>query len=73
MNCIHVNKVNKISNLNSPHDKLNPPKRTKTLNIYYSPILNICMNTRKGKEKFNKFQILFNSGCSSTIVMVRLI
>ena len=31
------------------------------------------MNTRKGKAKFNKFRILFNSGCSSMIALRRLI
>ena len=31
------------------------------------------MNNRKGKEKFNFFRILLDSGCSSTIVMGRLV
>ena len=31
------------------------------------------MNTRKGKEKFKSFQIRLDSGCSSTIVMWRLV
>ena len=31
------------------------------------------MNTQKGKDRFKNFQILLNSGCSSTIVMVRII
>ena len=31
------------------------------------------MNTRKGKVKFKKFHILLDSGCSSTIVMGRLV
>ena len=30
------------------------------------------MNTIKGREKFKNFQILLNSGCSSTILMRRL-
>ena len=30
------------------------------------------MNTRTGRVKFNIFQILLDSGCSSTIVMVRI-
>ena len=29
------------------------------------------MNTRKCREKFKNFQILLDSGCSSTIVMVK--
>ena len=31
------------------------------------------MNTRKGKDRFKNFQILLDSGYSSTIVMVRII
>ena len=31
------------------------------------------MNTRKGKSKFKNFCILLDTGCSSTIVMVRLV
>ena len=31
------------------------------------------MNTIKGKEKFKRFQIILDSGCSSTIVMWRLL
>ena len=31
------------------------------------------MNTRKGKAKFKSFRILLDSGCSSTIVIVRLV
>ena len=31
------------------------------------------MNTQKGTEKFKNFRILLDSGCSSTILMKRLI
>ena len=31
------------------------------------------MNNRKGKEKFKNYHILLDSGCSSTIVMGRLV
>ena len=31
------------------------------------------MNTRKGKAKFKKFWILLDSGCSSTILIGRLV
>ena len=31
------------------------------------------MNTRKGRAKFKSFQVLLDSGCSSTIIMVRLV
>ena len=73
MNFIHRNKVNKVAEFNLLHDILNPSKHTKHLNIHYSPILHGCMNTRKGREYFKRFQILLDSGCSSTIVMGRLI
>ena len=69
MTFIHGNKVNKSDKCNLLHDILNPPKRTKKLNNKYSPILHVCMNTIKGKEKFKNFQIILDSGCSSTIVM----
>ena len=55
MTCIHGNKVNKIYECNLIHDIINPPKRTRILNIDYSPILHEFMNTRKGREKFNNF------------------
>ena len=52
---------------------LNLIKLNKNLNIHYSPVLKGCNNTRKGKSKFNNFRIILDSGCSSTIVMGRLI
>ena len=70
---IHENKVNKISECNLLHDIINPSKCSKYINIYYSPIIDGCMNTRKSRAKFNKFRILLDSGCSSMIVMRRLI
>ena len=70
---IHDNEVNKISECNLLHDIINYPRRAKILNIHYSPIIHVCMNTRKGKSKFNNFRILLDSGCSSTIVMGRLV
>ena len=54
-------------------DIQNTPKHTKVLNGHYSPIIHACMNTQKVKAQFNKILILFDSGFSSTIVMVRLI
>ena len=45
MNSIHDNKVNNKAECNLLHDIINPPKCTKILNIYYSPILHGCMNT----------------------------
>ena len=52
MTCIHINEVKNIDEWNLPHDIINPPKRAKFLNIYYSPILHGCMNTRRDKVKF---------------------
>ena len=72
MTCIHGNKVNNIAEFSLLHDIINPPRLTKK-NSHYSPILHGCMNTRKGKVKFNKFRILWDIGCSSNIVMVRLV
>ena len=73
MTRINDDKVNKIAEWNLLHDIINPPKCTKNLNTHYSPILNGCMNTRHGREKFKNFWILLDSGCSSTIVMGRLV
>ena len=48
--------VNNIAEWNLLHDIFKPPKRSKNLNSYYSPILHGCMNTRKGKSDFNCFE-----------------
>ena len=66
-------KVNNIDEWNLLHDLINPSKHTKILNIHYSTIIRVCMNTRKRKSKFNNFQILLDSGCSSTIVILGLV
>ena len=73
MTCMHDKEVNSISELNLLLDILNSPKLTKHLNSHYYPIIYGYMNTRKGKSKFKKFRILLDSGCSSTIVMGRLV
>ena len=73
MTHIHNNEVKNIDEWNLLHDIINNLKRTKKLNSHYSPILHGCMNTRKGKAKFKKFRILLDNGCSSTIVMGRLV
>ena len=49
MTCIDENKINKLAEFNLLHDIINIPGRNKTLNIYYSPILQGCMNIRKDK------------------------
>ena len=49
MTCIRGNKVNKIYECNLMYDLINPHKRTKHLNIHYSPIIQGSMNIRKGK------------------------
>ena len=73
INRIHDNKVNNISERNLLHDKLNTSKHTKNMNIHYSTIKHGCMNTRKGRRKFDKFQILSDSECSSMIILRGLI
>ena len=73
MTRIHNNEVKNIAKCNLLHDIINPPKRTKKLNIHYSPILHGCINTTKNKARFKFFRILLESGCSSTILMGRLI
>ena len=66
-------KINKLTECNWIHDKLNTNKLTKKLNSHYYPILQECMNIQNGKANFQNSQILLDSGCSSTIVMGRLI
>ena len=66
------NEVYNISKCNLLQEILNLYKITKNTNRHYSPILNVRMNTRKGREKFKNFQILLDSGCSSTILMIRI-
>ena len=73
MACMHGNKLNKLAEWNLLHDMINLLKLTKNLNSHYSPVLQGCINTQKGKQKFKKFRILLDSGCSSTILMGRLI
>ena len=70
---MHNKKLNNIAECNLIHDIINSPKLTKTLNSYYSPILHWCMNNIKGKAKFKNFQIQLDSGCSSKIVMGRIV
>ena len=49
-----------------------PKKYAKPKTSNYSPILQGCMNTRSGREKFENFRILLDIGKSSTIVMGKL-
>ena len=73
MTRINNNEVNNIAECNVLHDIINPPRRAKTLNSHYSPILHECTNTRNSKSNFDNFCILLESGCSSMIVMGRLV
>ena len=70
---INDNEVNNIAEFNLLHDIINTPKRAKNINIRYSPIIHGRLNNRKGRPKFKNFQILLDSGCSSTIEMTRLV
>ena len=71
MNCIHKNEVNKIAERNLLHDILNLSKQNKNLNSHYSTILHECQTKIKGREEFDNFLVLLDSGFSSTIVMVK--
>ena len=51
---------------------LKPMKRAKRKNSHYSPILQSCMSTHSRRAKFKNFQILLDSGNSSTILIGRL-
>ena len=73
MTRIQNNQVKNISECNLLHDIINPPKHAKKLNSHYSPIIHVCMNTRRSKANFNNFHILLDSGCSSTIVMGNMV
>ena len=54
MTLIHNNEVNNIAKYNLIHNIINPPKRAKTVNSHCFPILNVCMDNKKIKEKFKK-------------------
>ena len=73
MTRIQNNEVKNIDEYNLLYDTINPPKRAKSLNSPYSPILHGCMNTRKWKVEFKNFRIILDSGCSPTIVIGRLV
>ena len=47
--------VNKIEEYNLLHSIINSPKSNKNLNGHYSTIIQVCMNTRRGKEEFKNF------------------
>ena len=70
---MHDNKIKNIAECNLLHDIIDPPKPAKTLNIHHSPILHGCINIRKVKAQFKNFQIIIYSGCSSMIVMRRIV
>ena len=70
------NKINKdksiINECNILTDVLNPTKLNKSKYDYYSPILQSCMKSRSGTALFRNFQILLDSGISSTVIMSEL-
>ena len=73
MNFIHDGNVDNIDACNLLYDILNTYKITKNITSHYDPILHECINTHKGKAKFNHFRILLDIGCSYIILMRRLI
>ena len=70
---IYDNKLNNVSEFNLIHDRINPPKRAKNINIHYSPIIHGCIIIRRGRAKLKNLRILLNSVCSFTIVIIRLV
>ena len=73
VNCVHDTKANNISEWNLGNDKPNNSKCTKDINSQYYPIIHVFMNTHRGKEKINRYQIWLDSGFSSTIVMINIL
>ena len=57
---IHINdnEVKNISECNLLHDITNPLKRAKNINSHYSHIIHGCMNTIRGRVKFENLRIL---------------
>ena len=53
-------------------EEKNYSKQTKYINLQYSPILHGCMNTCRGKAKFETFGIILKSVCSSGFINVRI-
>ena len=70
---IHEKEVNKIYKCNLLHDTSNPPNRANRINSNYSPILHGCTNNKKVRARFKSFQILLDSGCNFTILIVFLV
>ena len=58
MNFAYDNKVNNIYEWNLLHNIINPYKCTKYINIYHSPILCGCVNTRGGREEYKNSNII---------------
>ena len=50
----------------------NPTKNTKNKTGHFAAIINGCMNINRGRIKFSKIVILFNSDCSSMIIINRI-
>ena len=73
MTCMHEDEVNIINECNWIHYILNTYERTKLLNSHHYPILHGCINTQNDRAKFNNFNILLDSRCTSKIIMRILI
>ena len=73
MNFIHDKKIKIRAECNLLHVILNYSKHTKNIKIRYYHILNGSMNTHREKAKFKNVRIILDSGCSSSILMIRLI
>ena len=62
MNNIYDNKVNNIDVWNWLHGILNPSIRTKNINGHYSPILHVCMNCSRVREKYKTLELYWIVG-----------
>ena len=72
MNLIDNKDVDNISEYNLPQYILNYSKYTKNTNTYKYSIIHACINTLSGRGEIKNFQILIESGYSSTILIKRL-
>ena len=73
INHINENKVNNIFECHLLYHILNYYKFTKNRNTHHYPILHVCINARSSRENIYILKILLYSGCSSTILIRRLI
>ena len=69
----NVNESDKEIEFHLINEILIPTKFEKNINSHNFTIIYIYMNTQNGREKFNNSQILWDSGCRSSIVIGKMI